>query len=238
VSFPAHGVIITAAGSSSRFNSSDNNRVKKKKEFMPLNDRSVLYHATAPFFSLPGLQIVVVTYAEGYRDEAEVALNNLLFASPVPVLLVQGGETRQQSVLLGLETLAAQAPDVRYALIHDGARPWITEQTIISTLAIATVFGGAAPVLPIHDSVKMIDREGKIVSHVDRNGMATVQTPQIFRFPEILEAHRRAATNGKTYLDDTEIFMDFGGFVGTSEGDLQNRKITVAQDIPDSEEPS
>jgi 2-C-methyl-D-erythritol 4-phosphate cytidylyltransferase len=151
---------------------------------------------------------------------------------------VQGGETRQQSVLLGLETLAAQAPDVRYALIHDGARPWITEQTIISTLAIATVFGGAAPVLPIHDSVKMIDREGKIVSHVDRNGMATVQTPQIFRFPEILEAHRRAATNGKTYLDDTEIFMDFGGFVGTSEGDLQNRKITVAQDIPDSEEPS
>ena len=68
--------------------------------------------------------------------------------------------------------------------------------------------------------------------------MATVQTPQIFRFPEILEAHRRAATNGKAYLDDTEIFMDFGGFVGTSEGDLLNRKITVAQDIPESEEPS
>lgn len=235
MSFPAHGVIITAAGSSSRFNSSDN-PAKKKKEFMPLDDRSVLYHATAPFFSLPGLKIVVVTYAEGYRDEAEVALDNLLFASPVPVLLVQGGETRQQSVLLGLEALASHAPEIQYALVHDGARPWITEETIISTLAIATVFGGAAPVLPIHDSVKMIDREGKIVSHVDRTGMATVQTPQIFRFPEILEAHRKAAINTKSYLDDTEIYMDFGGLVGTSEGDLNNRKITVAQDIPDSEE--
>lgn len=86
--------------------------------------------------------------------------------------------------------------------------------------------------LPIHDAVKKIDGEGKIAEHVDRSGLVTIQTPQAFRFPMILEAHRKAAATEKLYLDDTEIFTDFGGLVGTSEGELENRKITLAKDLP------
>jgi 2-C-methyl-D-erythritol 4-phosphate cytidylyltransferase len=230
VSFPAHGVIITAAGTSTRFNGSETSTLRKK-EFHLLDDRSVLYHAAAPFFSIPQLKFVIVTYGEGFREETEAALDNLLFASPIPVLLVQGGTTRQQSVLRGLETLQLHVPTISYVMIHDGARPWVTEETIISTLATATVFGGAAPILALHDAVKKIDSEGKITAHIDRSAMVTVQTPQAFRFPTILEAHRLAARTNKTYFDDTEIFTDFGEMVGTCVGNAANRKITVSHDI-------
>ncbi len=231
MSFPVHGVVITAAGASTRFSTSGH--AQQKKEFLLLDDRSVLYHAAEPFFSIPNLAFVVVTYGAGLYEETEAALDNLLFANTVPVQLVQGGETRQESVLRGLETLEKHAPQISYALIHDGARPWVSEETIITTLAMATVFGGAAPILPIHDSIKHIDSEGRIISHPDRTGLVTVQTPQIFRFPEILEAHRKAANSSRSYMDDTEIFTDFGNTVGTSIGNIENRKITIAGDIPE-----
>ena len=230
MSFPPHGVIITAAGASTRFNGSDH--TSRKKEFFLIDDRSVLYHAALPFFSLPNLEFVVVTYTEGLRDETEVALDNLLFASPIPIRLVQGGSSRQDSVRLGLETLEQYAPQISYVMIHDGARPWVSEQTIISTLAMATVFGGAAPVLPIHDAIKRVDTEGKITAHEDRSGLVMIQTPQVFRFPEILQAHRQAEQSNRLYLDDTEIYTDFGGLVGTTWGNPENRKITVADDLP------
>lgn len=235
MSFPSHGVIITAAGTSTRFRNTDL-RKNHKKEFSMLDDRSVLYHATAPFFGIPGIRIIVITYSEGRYEDTEAALDNLLYAYSVPVVLVQGGETRQQSVLNGLETLYRRTPDISFAMIHDGARPWISERTIISTLATATVFGGAAPAVPIHDAVKRIDGEGRIMEHIDRNGMMAVQTPQTFRFPDILLAHRQASSNGKLYLDDTEIFSDFGGVVGVSEGDPYNRKVTTGRDLSSPEE--
>ena len=229
MSFPSHGVVITAAGTSSRFNAS--RQTIQKKEFLLLDDRSVLYHASAPYFNLPGLKIVVVTHGEGQREETESALDNLMFASSVPVLLVQGGATRQESVRLGLEAMHREGPVVDYVLIHDGARPWVSEQTIIFTLAMATVFGGAAPVLHIHDAVKRVNEEGLVTEHIDRSAMVTIQTPQAFRFPMILEAHRNAISSGKRYVDDTEIFTDFGGIVGTCEGDARNRKITIEHDL-------
>lgn len=233
MSFPSHGVVLTAAGSSTRFNCQE--LAQKKKEFYLIDDRTVLYHAALPFFDIPHLEAMVVTYGEGMRDETESALDNLMFASSVPVYLVQGGQSRQESVLFGLEALQEYAPQISYALIHDGARPWVSEKTIIATLAMATVFGGAAPILPIHDSVKQIDGQGRIVAHRDRSNLVTVQTPQVFRFPEILEAHRQAAHSTRVYLDDTEIYTDYGKSVGTTLGNTENRKITIADDLPQNE---
>ncbi|MDD3941660.1 MAG: 2-C-methyl-D-erythritol 4-phosphate cytidylyltransferase, partial [Sphaerochaetaceae bacterium] len=105
---------------------------------------------------------------------------------------------------------------------------------IISTLAIATVFGGAAPAVPIHDAVKRVDDKGRLIDHLDRTGMVGIQTPQAFRFQAILAAHRQVASSGKVYRDDTEIFTDYGGIVGTSEGEVKNRKITLMQDLTES----
>ena len=230
MSFPSHAVVLTAAGSSTRFNGFSDSQ--KKKEFLLIDGRSVLYHAALPFFSIPHLETMVVTYQEGMRDETEAALDNLLFTSTVPILFVEGGATRQQSVLRGLQVLEDHLPQIEYVLIHDGARPWVSEETIISTLAMATVFGGAAPVLPIHDAVKQVDEEGRIQEHRDRSGLVTIQTPQVFRFPAILEAHRKAMLTDHVYLDDTEIYTEYGGVVATTIGNRENRKITVLEDLP------
>jgi 2-C-methyl-D-erythritol 4-phosphate cytidylyltransferase len=231
VPIPSHGVVITAAGSSSRFLDSTEALNLQKKEFILLDDRSVLYHATEPFLNIPGITAVVVTYATGKLEETESALDNLLYASSVPVILIEGGSTRQESVHLALEHLSEMNLGIEFVAIHDGARPWITSEVIIRTLATANIFGGSAPILAIHDALKRVDSEGLIVDHLQRNGTVTIQTPQIFLFPMILEAHRAAVTNNKTYVDDTEIFTDFGGIVATSPGDTKNVKITTIADI-------
>ncbi len=231
---PSHGVVITAAGSSSRFLDSTDASLMQKKEFILLDDRSVLYHATEPFLNTPSITAIIITYPEGRLEETEFALDNLLYASSVPVILIEGGSTRQESVYFALERLSVMNLGIEFVAIHDGARPWITCEVIIRTLATANIFGGSAPVLTINDALKKVDSEGLIVEHLQRNGTVCVQTPQIFQFPMILEAHRAAAGNTKTYVDDTEIFTDFGGVVAASPGDSRNRKITTITDISQS----
>jgi len=231
VSFPPFAAIVTAAGSSERFQLPGSTK-RMKKEFMLIDDRTVLYHAVEPFIDIPSLQAVIVTYPYGLHDETELALDNLMFAYGVPITLVEGGATRQESVLRALEQLESLQTTIEYVAIHDGARPWVDQQTIIDALATATVFGGAVPALTIHDAVKRIDTNGCLSEHVDRTRMVTVQTPQVFAFPRILMAHRQAAaTNGRTYVDDTEVFTDFGGMVAVCQGSLENRKITTIEDL-------
>ena len=229
MSFPSHAVIVTAAGSSERFKQSGTKL--QKKEFVLIDDRSVLYHAVEPFMQTPQLKAVIVTYAPDYLEETEAALDNLMFAFPVPLFLVKGGQTRQQSVLKALEQLSFMELAIDYVAIHDGARPWVSPELIINTLATATVFGGAAPALIIHDALKKIDEHGCISQHVIRDGIVAIQTPQVFRFPLILDAHRKASGAKKTYVDDTEIFSDFGGMIAICEGLLENRKLTTFADL-------
>ncbi len=230
MSFPPHGVIITAAGTSTRFNG-EASHAPRKKEFELLDDRSVLFYATLPFLSIPELKYVVVTYSEGLKEETEMALDNLLYTSEVPLQLVEGGANRQESVLRGLEAIESSGTPIDYLLIHDGARPWVSEGLIISTLATATVFGGAAPALYLHDAIKKVSPEGEIIDHIDRNSLIGIQTPQAFRFPEILQAHLAAKNSAKYYFDDTEIYTDFGLSVGVCAGERVNRKITTMDDM-------
>lgn len=234
VGFPLHAAIVTAAGSSIRFND-DQSDAPVKKEFLSIEGHTVLSRAVRPFLAIPGCTAIVVTCAEGSAEETAVALEDLLDQNEIPIMIIQGGSTRQESVRKGLEQLATMSLPIRYVAIHDGARPWVTPELIISTLATATVFGGAVPAIPIVDALKRIDENGMVVEHLVRSGMVAVQTPQIFEYPKILEAHRDAVRPEKQYVDDTEIYADFGGSVGISEGDPENRKVTWLQDIPDAQ---
>jgi 2-C-methyl-D-erythritol 4-phosphate cytidylyltransferase len=237
VPIPSHGVIITAAGSSTRFQNPDDADKNLKKEFILIDDRTVLFHAVEPFLLTPSVKGIVITYPTGRFEETELALDNLVYASEIPVVLIEGGETRQKSVHRALLKLQDLELGIDFVAIHDGARPWVTSEVIINTLAIANIFGGAAPVIAIHDALKKIDSEGMIIGHMERNAVVAVQTPQTFRFPQILEAHHKAAATSKVYVDDTEIFIDFGGLVAASPGDRRNIKITTFADIPMSEGP-
>lgn len=228
--FPPFSLIVTAAGTSERFRNSSPDGTGKK-EFALLDDRSVLYHAILPFTSVPSLRQIIVTYPENMKDECELALDNLLYAFQVPVFLVPGGKNRQESVRNALEHLEGYENAGEYVAIHDGARPFVSPDLIIRTIATATVVGGAIPGITIHDAVKRVDEGGFIVGPVDRTGLTAVQTPQVFRFPDILTCHKAATDAQKIYVDDSEIFTDHGYRVAICEGDPDNFKITTQEDL-------
>ncbi len=223
-----HAVIVTAAGSSNRFNESSNE--KTKKEFLSIDGQSILCRAIRPFLSLEGLVALVVTYRP---DDLETvrSLVSTLPLEGIEVLYVQGGATRQESVFNALKALYERRNqlDISYVSIHDGARPFVDEVLAKACLEAAVTNGGACPGTRITDTIVRVEN-GLLCARVDRTGAYSIQTPQTFRFPDIYQAHCQA-DRAKSYTDDTEIFMDFGGRVAIVEGSAGNRKITYGSDL-------
>ncbi|MCR5732925.1 MAG: 2-C-methyl-D-erythritol 4-phosphate cytidylyltransferase [Sphaerochaetaceae bacterium] len=224
-------LILTAAGSSLRFSSSLKNLETVKKEFLKLDEHTVLYHAALPFLSMPTLKRVIVTCADGYVEDAKEALEDLP-EKGIPFTFIVGGRTRQESVRKALEELD-KYNDSDYVAIQDGARPYVKQSLIENTLSDAIQYSGALPGLPLTDSVRRVDKGGIITECVEREGLYRVQTPQIFEFKKILEAHRRF--KGLFATDDAELFSLAGYTTKITQGDEGNIKITYALDIPDAE---
>ncbi len=239
-----HAVVVTAAGSSSRFNAGfmkgrlDSGSVKK--EFLSLDGFPVLARAVKPFLEVPGLVAVVVTYKAGCLEETRDSLESLLplfDGSGVPLHFVEGGDTRQASVFNALSFLKGLLDDglgFELVSIHDGARPFVSKDVIEACLDAAFKCGGAAPCVPVSDTLVKVS-EGFFSARLDRTGVCGVQTPQTFRFPDIYEAHVKARglvdCVGSAFTDDTQIFMEFGGRVAAVTGSPKNTKITYRDDL-------
>ena len=236
---PNHAVIVTAAGSSTRFNASSGSSLKK--EFLCIGDEPVLAMAIRPFLEVPGLKVVAVTYRDGDLEEVkgivEPVLRGYKAASGLPeVLYVRGGDTRRQSVFNALKALdeCIFHDDIGLVSIHDGARPFVSADLVKACLEAAGAHGGACPCIRVTDTLMRVGEDGLLSSGISRDGLCTVQTPQTFRFPDIYKAHI-AADAGKGYTDDTGIFMDWGGKVAFVQGEASNRKITYSSDLKASE---
>jgi len=199
----------------------------QKKEFYFVQGRPILEWTVEAFIVSGCIDHLAVTYTPGTLDETREILHPLMHM--LPFSFVPGGDTRQESVCNGLYALQELNPEI--VLIHDGARPGVLPKTIRSVAEAARKTGGALPVVRITDALKKIDEHGKIEEHADRNQYVGAQTPQGFRFPEILEAHMQAKHSGKRYFDDTEIFTDWGGTVICVPGSESNRKITYKEDV-------
>ena len=230
-------VLITAAGLSLRFKQTSEDHVKK--EFYSLQGEPILNRTVRVIIeslsnSTYALKQLIITCTPGLIRETEDILGTLNIPSHTKLMLVEGGSTRQDSVynglLYGFEKAVAAAPP-ELVLIHDASRPWVTKKLILSTLEAAHEFGGAAPVIPLIDAIKSIDNDMMINGHYDRRQFVGIQTPQTFRFSEILSAHRTAKLQGKMCHDDTEVFTDWGGKVKTVPGDPVNKKITFYSDV-------
>lgn len=231
----SHAVIVTAAGSSTRFNASSGSSVKK--EFLRIGDDPVLAMAIRPFLEVPGLKVVAVTYRDGDLEEVKGIVEPVLGGhGDVSVLFVKGGNTRRQSVFNALEALEECEfhDDIKLVSIHDGARPFVSAGLVKACLEAAEAHGGACPCIRVTDTLMRVGEDGLLSSDISREGLCTVQTPQTFRFPDIYEAHV-AADTGKGYTDDTGIFMDWGGKVAFVQGEVSNRKITYSSDLKISE---
>lgn len=233
-------LLIVAAGSSSRMGGI-------KKEYLPLNGGTVLSTATRAFFKTLNFSVVAVTFP--FKEDVtllkleEEKSKNAIFADSqvkeeqtkgTQFLFVPGGKSRQESVFKALGKLKSHFKNSNpLVFIHDGARPFVSEDIINSTYKAALEFGAGAPGIQPVDTQNEVDENGFIKRHLVRSNLRAVQTPQVFRLNELLLAHEKASLSGKEYTDDTEIWDLFvpGGKVKITEGDIQNKKITYRQDI-------
>jgi 2-C-methyl-D-erythritol 4-phosphate cytidylyltransferase / 2-C-methyl-D-erythritol 2,4-cyclodiphosphate synthase len=145
-----------------------------------------------------------------------------------------GGETRQDSVRLGLEALAGQIRP-RIVLIQDGARPFSSAELIARARAAAQAHGAAVPGLELTDTIKQVNGS-RIVATPPRAAFRVVQTPQAFAFDLILAAHRKAAQARQIGLTDDAAIAEWAGHeVYVFEGERENMKVTNAEDFARAE---
>lgn len=236
-----NAVAIVAAGSSSRMGELG------KKEYLPLNGGSVLSETALVFLQTKLFSTVLVVHPKNGLAAAKKAFyKNPLVAElskDLNVIFTPGGDTRQESVFNALKALDKKSPvsqkssqtkkPPRLVLIHDGARPFISQSLVKKTLAAALKYGAAVPALQPVETQKEMDSSSKIARHLKRSSLAAVQTPQGFLFPEILECHKKAKKEGKTdFTDDTEIWDNYSDKkTRVIPGEPDNIKITYPKDV-------
>ncbi len=211
--------LVVAAGRGARFGGAT------PKQYVPIAGMPVLRHSLETLRRHPGVDGVRVVFNPDDRDRYDEAVAGLDLLPPVA-----GGAARQDSVRLGLESVAALAP--RRVLIHDAARPFLDGATIDRVLAALDDSPGAIPALPLRDTVKR-GAEGVVTETLDRANLWRVQTPQGFRYAEILAAHR--AATGLDLTDDAAVAERAGLAVKLVMGSEANFKVTTEDDLREAE---
>ena len=195
------------------------------KQFRLVGGRSVVRSTLDLFLGHPAIdRVLAVIGADDAAQYHSVAPQHEKLLQPVA-----GGETRQDSVRLGLEALAATAPD--RVLIHDAVRPFASPELIDRVISGLAESDAILPAMPVADTLKAVDRNHMVTATVPRNGLEAAETPQGFRFDAILAAHRRAAEVGRQFTDDAAIAEWAGIPVHVVAGDPLNRKLTTSADI-------
>ena len=223
---PGAAVVIVAAGRGERAGQADG-----PKQYRPIGGVPVLRRSIDAFLSHPSVSDIVVAIHED--DEA-------LYRAAVPIAdprlgIVFGGPTRQASTRLALEALATNPP--RDVLIHDGVRPFVDAALIDRVVAGLEADEGVLPALPVSDTLKRAGPAGEVQATVPRAGLYSAQTPQGFRFAPILEAHRRAAAQGREDFTDDAAIAEWAGIaVRIVEGSPDNVKLTYAREIAMADE--
>ena len=209
--------LILAGGSGTRLGAD------VPKQYLDLGGRAVLRRSIEAFRNHPAVSAVRVVIGSGDRALYDRAVEGLDLPPPA-----EGGATRQESGLRGLESLAEFAPDL--VLIHDAARPFVDAATIDRVIAALDSHPAALPGVPVADTLKKAEGAPLLVGEtVDRSGLWRAQTPQGFRYADILAAHRAAAGNNLT--DDAAVAQQAGLAVAMVLGSEDNYKITTREDL-------
>lgn len=210
------GAVIVAAGNASRMGGID-------KVMAPLKGEPMILRTVRTFQNCDAIsEIVIVT-----REDLIIPITNLCREMPKVKAVVRGGNSRQESVGLGLNALSSK---VKLAAVHDGARPLITWQVIDRTVRAANSYGAAAPAIPVKDTIKVV--EGRVVKNTpDRSTLFAVQTPQVFDFDLLRGALKKAEADGAAVTDDCSAVELMGMSVKIVEGDEHNIKVTTPMDL-------
>lgn len=210
------GAVIVAAGTASRMGGID--KVMAELAGVPMIVRSVQAFQNCDAVK----EIVVVT-----REDLIVPVMHLCRDMDKVKAVVKGGDSRQESVQLGMNALSA---GVKLVAVHDGARPLVSQAVIDRTIRAARTYGAAAPGIPVKDTIKLM--QGGVVKETpDRKTLQAVQTPQVFDFDLLRGALKKASDTGAAVTDDCSAVEQMGMSVKIVEGEERNLKVTTPMDL-------
>ncbi len=210
------GAIIAAAGASTRMRGID-------KIFASVGGRPLLWHTLAAFQACGAVDQVVVVLGRGGVRRGRSLVKEGAFTKVTAVCA--GGRRRQDSVAIGLKKLER----CHWVVVHDGARPCVTAGLVELGLREAGPTGAAIAAVPLKDTVKTVGARGWVRGTPPREGLWAAQTPQVFRYEYLVEAHRRIR---KDVTDDASMVEALGHRVRVYPGRYDNMKVTTPEDIP------
>jgi 2-C-methyl-D-erythritol 4-phosphate cytidylyltransferase len=199
-----------------------------KKPYLDLVGTPILAHTLMVFQQCPLVDEILVVAAEG--DEQNCVQNVIIpYGVDKVDQVVTGGETRQESVFNGLRKLTS---DTDMVIVHDGARPFVTEEMIENTLESASEWGAATVAVPVKDTIKEADDENLVLKTLNRQRLWTIQTPQTFKYDLILQAHLYARENHIRVTDDASLIEQLEIHkVKLVMGTYENIKLTTPSDL-------
>ena len=217
-------LLIVAAGNSNRLKESS-----IPKQYIKLNDYPVLYHTINNMITHPKISHVKVVIRKEHLDlynRCTERIQNYKLLPPT-----YGGTRRQDSVRFGLESIEGIKPD--FILIHDACRPFANLKLLDKMVTILNDYAGVIPVLPVTDTIHTIHQNNTIIRNIDRDTTKLVQTPQAYKYKDILLYHRTAYNTepNKDFPDESSLMINYNIPIMTIEGDPNNFKITTIEDL-------
>ncbi len=207
--------IILGAGNGTRM------KIDKSKLLLEINGKTVIERSVDAFLEIADVDEVIVTA----REQDIETFSQLITDERVSFVI--GGDTRQQSVKNAVDTIE----DADLIMIHDGARPLVTDDVICNTIRCAKEHKAAATGVMVKDTIKVIDVDKNIVDTPDRSTLVAIQTPQIFDFKLYKTALEKAQADGMDFTDDCRLVEYIGNTVKVVLGDYSNIKITTPDDV-------
>lgn len=215
-----NGVVIVAAGTGSRMNMGIN------KQFIKLEGKEIIYYTIEKFYRNENIEDIVVVVKE---EEAEFFRKEILDKYNFKnIKIAYGGKERQDSVYNGLKSLDKNCNIV---LIHDGARPFVSDKIINKSIEEARENKAIVVGVPVKDTIKVIDNDNNIVDTPNRSLLWAVQTPQTFEYNLLIKSYEDAFKENFYGTDDAMLVERIGYKVKMVEGSYNNIKITTQEDL-------
>ena len=193
-----------------------------EKVFLSLAGKPLVAHSLQTFEDSTLVDNVVLVVSESARDDGKRIVTEFGYGKVVDVVV--GGARRQDSVLQGMDRLS----DCGIIMVHDGARPFVSGDMISRGLDAMRMASAATAGVPVTDTIKIVDADMVVKSTPDRTTLWAAQTPQVFKFQLLREAHRRV-THDST--DDAAMVEALGTEVKVFMGSYENMKVTTPEDV-------
>ena len=195
------------------------------KQFILVKDKPIIYYTIKKFSDCKLIDEIILVLP---KDEIEYCKKEVLEKYSLKVdKIIAGGKERQDSVYNGLKAL--KNSDI--VLIHDGARPFVSEKIILDGIENAKKYGAAAPGVMPKDTIKVKDELSFSKETLKRESLIAIQTPQVFKKDIIVKCHERVREDNISVTDDTMVVEKYGYKVYLYDGDYINIKVTTPEDL-------